>query len=1023
MVNLPSFRFPKWVFVWIGVILAAGAIFIYVLAPWLIRRILVREVSAALQRPVEIESVSINPFRLSVGLSGVSVPDADHSELLGWDRLVVNLSAASLWNGSWTFDEIRLTKGRIHVGVSSDGRLNLESLLKGKTKGVASVKAGEEPSAPRPIVISKLVLEDCEASYTDASKGAHFASRLGPIQAVFKNLTTKNEESGESSFSASTELGERLSWHGRLHLQPMSTKGRLELDGIRLAKYARYIEAVAPVRVPSGLLTLTVDYAASFGVRGVEASVSGGRLEVRDLSVANAGSANDLLDASALLVEGIHADTSTHTAGATDVRLTSPSITLKRFADGRLDLPVTPVVTVPGAPAAVSPASAPWTIRVGSVKVDGGTVAFTDASTRRPVSLNLGGLALAVTDFSTKPGSRSTVDLSFKYQEKGDVRIHGSVGIDPLAADLDVHASGIELPSAGPYLAPFANVELTEGAARAAGHLTAAVGPDGRLNATWKGDAGLSGLDVVDPVGSERLVSLGDLAVNGMNLNLAPLAVDIRSVVLKDPSVRAVMLADKRLNFATVRPARSAAAASPAAPTEGTPAPVVAIGSFEVSNARVSYEDRSFTPGFSLVLDHLDGRVDGLSSKDLARASVDIGGDLGSARLQVKGQINPLAKDVYSDVSVRCNGIELPPFTPYSGRFVGYTVAKGKLSLNLRYRISSNELIAENHVVLDQFYLGQPVPSPEAVKLPVKLGLALLRDRNGRISVDLPIRGNLGDPDFRYGKLVWQAVGNVLVKAAASPFSLLAGIVGKKEDLSRIDFEPGRSVLGAEALQRLNDLANALRERPDLTLEIAPATWTAADDRGLREVALERELRAMKWRDLSKEGQAHGDISSVTLTPAEFERYLTIAYTAEHPAGVAAAAAKHPAEAPAAAAAPRTRKDSERTLAIWRTLARLLHFPTRHAPAPTAPVAAPATAVAATLSGPSLVEMRAALLAEQKVPQIDREKLLADREARIQSVLTTQGKIAPGRLFLVNAAAAGTARASDGIPSVRFTLR
>lgn len=1033
MANMIPSLLSRRLLVWIGGLLIAGALVVYVLAPWLARRILVREASAALGRPVHIESVSINPFRLSVGLSGVSIPDADHSELLGWDRLVVNLSAASLWNGTWSFDEIRLTKGRIHVAVLRDGTTNLAALLAAaKAKG-QSPEAGPEktkaPAAVRPVAISRLVLDDCSASYSDDSSGAHFATTVAPIRATFENLTTRDEDSGLCSFSASTESGERISWSGRVRLQPVASEGHVALEGIHLAKYARYIDAVAPVRVPSGLLALAFDYKAALGPKGPSVSVSAGHLDLKNLSVSNPGEASNLLEVASLVADGLHADTEGRVAGVASVVVSDPSVVLRRFADGRLDLPAPSGLSVPGAPAP-KPSGPPWVVEVGALKVSGGRASFADASTPRPVSLRVAGLSVTVDGFSTRPGTRANLDLGMKVQSAGDVHANGSFGIDPVAADLSLKVSGIDLPSAGPYLAPYANVIVSGGSARFSGHLVARIGSDGRLQGSWKGDAGLAGLDLVDPVASERLVSLDDLAVNGMNVTLSPLAVSIQSVVLKDPSVNAVVLKDKRLNFSLIRPSApsAAAAAVPQAVGPATPAPEISIGSVALNNARVSFEDRSFQPGFSMAISHLDGRIEGLSSKDLARASVDLSGNLGGSPLKVEGRINPLAKNVYSDVTIACDGIEMPLFTPYSGRYVGYTVSKGKLSLDLRYRLSSDELIAENHVLLDQFYLGDPVQSPDAVKLPIKLGLALLRDREGRINIDMPIRGNLKDPDFRYGKLVWQTVGNLIVKAAASPFSLLAGIVGRKEDLSRIDFDPGRSVLTPEARQRLTDLAKALMERPDLTLEIAPDAWSGEDDRGLREVALEGELRRMKWRDLAKEGKAHGDASSVTLTPGEFERYLTAAYLAEHPTAAAGAATHAGAPGKAPEPAARERRASERRLAIWRGLMRILHFPSRHRPAPE-PAPAPSVAAAgkagapAAPQGPSLVEMRSALLAEQTVSALDREKLSADRENRIQAFLTTEGKIPAKRLFIVNVPPSAARQPSAAAPGVRFTLK
>ena len=144
------------------------------------------------------------------------------------------------------------------------------------------------------------------------------------------------------------------------------------------------------------------------------------------------------------------------------------------------------------------------------------------------------------------------------------------------------------------------------------------------------------------------------------------------------------------------------------------------------------------------------------------------------APLKIAGTINPLSKEAFTDLTITLGGMDLTAEGPYSGKYVGYGLSKGKLSLDLKYKVSQKQLEAENKVVVDQLTFGEKVDSPDATSLPVPLAVALLKDRRGRIDIDLPIRGDLNDPDFKYGKVMVSTLLNLLMKIVASPFTLLS---------------------------------------------------------------------------------------------------------------------------------------------------------------------------------------------------------------------------------------------------------
>lgn len=259
-----------------------------------------------------------------------------------------------------------------------------------------------------------------------------------------------------------------------------------------------------------------------------------------------------------------------------------------------------------------------------------------------------------------------------------------------------------------------------------------------------------------------------------------------------------------------------------------------------IKRGRVDFYDRTLDPHYFTHLVDIDGRISGLLSEESAVADLEVRAKLDDyAPLEIVGKINPLREDIFVDVKVRFKDMDLTSLTPYSGKYVGYTIQKGKLSLDLEYLIEKRKLDSENRIVLDQFTFGERVESPHATRLPVKLAVALLKDRNGLIKLDIPVRGTLDDPKFSVWRVILQVIVNLVTKAVTSPFALLGAIVGSGEEISYVEFEEGTAALNKVNLKKIENLARVMEERPELKLEIEG------------HVDVEKDKDALKKRDPS----------------------------------------------------------------------------------------------------------------------------------------------------------------------------
>lgn len=1073
---------------WLAGLFAAYLLAGFLLAPVILKSQLVKRASAALGRPVAIRQVRVNPLAFSVTIRDLSITDRDGAELVGWDEFYANFQVSSLFRWTWYFDTVRFTHPRGRLLVAPDGKLNIADILPAAS---ATPAAAAAPSRPPAIGLARFLVEGGEFTFIDRSRSAPFETHFGPTSFVLRNFTTRPQRAGAYTFEAATEAGERFAWQGSLTFDPLGSAGRIAIVDLSLPKYAAFHRDLHQLDLLSGRLGVELDYELDLSGAAPTARLRNGRVAVADLKLAARGTTAPLASIPLVELTGLAADTAKQEASIATILIRGAELSATRRADGTIDwlallTPAAAQASVPAIskPAASTPstqstastsstkppAAAPWSASLGTFEIAGATLHLHDLTNPRPVDLTIDQLGFKLTGASTQLDKPVALATSLRWNGAGRIALDGTVTPQPLAADLQLDVADIALRPLDPYLAPFLNVLLTGGTARAKGHLTFALAADGSPDIHWQGDAGLAGFAAVDGEFSEPLFGFSDLALTNIRATTRPLAVSLDEIAVKEPFAHAIVFPDKRLNLTAIlkrsdaaAPASSASVAStsstqstvstssiqppaaatgsalPATATGSALSPLLTIARVTLSGARFVATDRSVTPAFTTELADFGGTISGLSSEQLARADVDLSGRLGLAPLKVSGKINPLGGDAFTDVKVTFTGIELPPFTPYSGKFAGYTIDKGKLSLDLAYHLSARELAAENKVVVDQFYLGKTVESPDAVKLPLKLALAILRDRDGRILIDLPIRGNLDDPDFKYGKVVMHTLGTLIVKAATAPFSILGGLFGGGHDLSAVDFASGSAEFGEEALARLDGLVKALTERPGLSLEISSQPQRELDLDGLRAAQLDALLRARKLRELAAKTTETIDPATLQLTPEETARFLaelhaervvaqdTVAPLAKSGDAAPAIAGTTAGATPAPKRETRNAKPETHNLLV-RTFRRLFIEPPpseRTAGAHPASSTEPTSSAATAGTAPAVLtpeEIRAQVLATIVPGDSDFAELAAKRALRIQEYLLTKGQIDAARVFLTPSGVP-PATGSASAPRVVFSLK
>ncbi|MBK8477345.1 MAG: DUF748 domain-containing protein [Opitutaceae bacterium] len=1047
---------------WLAGLFAIFSLAGFLLAPVLLKKQLIKHGSAALHRPVSIEEVRLNPWTLSLTVRGLVITAHDGAEFAGWDELFVDFApVASLARLTWTFDQVRLVHPRGRVYREADGTLNIADLIPPAVPKPATQSA--KPSAPPAVAVAHLRVERGEFTHADKARSAPFSTTFGPTSFELTDFTTRPNRSGAYTFAATTEAGEHFAWKGSLTFEPLGSVGRIEITDLALPKYAAYYRDFLRFDLASGQLGLIADYELALAANEPVVRLRDASATLAGLTLNAPGSSAPFLSIPELRVETLTADSAARTASIARVLVTGAALTAERRTDGSLDLVglLTPKLPTSQPEQKPETASSPWSATLGTLEIADASLRLTDHSTPRPASVAIDQLGVIVHGVSTQLDREVSLTTTLRWNESGHLTLSGKIRPQPRSATLQVEAAGLALRPLDPYLAPFLNLLITNGTARAKGQLTLALTAAGAPDLRWTGDAGLAAFAAVDGEFSEPLFGFTDLAFTKINATTQPLAVALDEIAVKEPYAHVIIAPDRQLNFSAVvkgprRPTQSetvaqaslpavpdtakptapsphaSAEASVSKPETRNPKPSIIIGRVTLAGARVTATDRSVEPAFTTELADFGGTISDLSSEQLARADVELTGRLGLAPLRISGKINPLSGDAYTDLKVAFTGIELRPFAPYSGRYAGYAIDKGKLSFDLGYHLSARELVGENKVMLDQFFLGEPIASPDATKLPIKLALALLRDRDGRITLELPVRGNLDDPDFKYGRIVWETLGNVIVKAATAPFAMLGGLFGAGHDLSAVDFASGSAELTPEALARLDGLIKALTERPGLSLEISSQPQPELDLAGLRTTQLDTLLRASKLRDFAATTTAAADPATVPLTPEERVRYLAELH-AERCTTMAVALGAETTRTTGAVAP--TQVEPPKGNLIVRNMRRLFGRGTKPAVVAAGPKAGTSVApklgsrnakpdtVAAVVAAPLTPEEQWAQVLATLTPEAtDYADLAARRAQRIQEYLLTKGQVEAARVFLASGGVP-PASESSAVPRVVFNLK
>ena len=519
-------------------------------------------------------------------------------------------------------------------------------------------------------------------------------------------------------------------------------------------------------------------------------------------------------------------------------------------------------------------------IQFDSINVSKGRIIFSDASlssVKHPVSIRIQNLKLTGKNISTAPNSRGDITLSFEDEPGGTVSAKGPLSIIPIFADLQVAVTNYHILPFKAHILDTVRVIVEDGKIATKGNILINESTEGKLTAIYKGTAGVSDFSSVDEVTKDRFLEFKTLRFLNIDMGYNPGFLKIDNVNLSDFYAGLIINPDETINVLNILKKEETTEKK----SQQLFDPII-IKEVSCKNGHINFTDKLIKPTYSTNLFNFEGKILGLSSKETRRASVESRGKLDkTVPIEITGEIDPFSEDLFADIQITLDNKDLSPLTPYSGKYLGYVIDRGKLALNLKYKIDKKKLISRNKIFIDQLTLGDEVDSPDAIKLPVKLGIALLQNRKGEIDLDVPVTGKIDDPEFSVGYFILKIIGNIIEKAVTAPFAFIGSMFGGGEELGYVEFGYGGSTITEKNAKKLDILVTALYDRPLLKLDIEGHVDINKDMESLRQSILEKKVKSAKYDDYIKRGLKSPSLEEINIEPDEYRKYLIMAYAAE----------------------------------------------------------------------------------------------------------------------------------------------
>jgi uncharacterized protein involved in outer membrane biogenesis len=825
-----------------------------------------------------------------VDAANVTVIGNGGEPILSFPSLSIDISDSDILSGQLNMSKVLLSSPKLNLERDKDGGLTLLSYFPG-------APSKEEDKKPRPFAFSldDLEIKEAVVAFKDSTNKTPFETTLSPLNLTVTRLKAGEAMSGEYEVNFTSLSGETFDSRGEFQTGPVKARGSLSLGNILINRYAPYYEDLVNFDIRDGALNLALDFDMSKDENRM--MITNREISIQSLSVMDRKAREEMIHIPEFKITGSTLDMENRILDTGTITAQKGKILIKRDEQGRINLaeafsadgktqktvPNGKTDKPPDKPDTPEPQpESPWSVTLNAFEAAGFDISFKDMSLADDVNIELSDISMKAEAFRNSGKEKGKLNTRMTWGKTGKIEMSGDVAPLGQTAGLDINLEKIDIRTLQPYFGDAVKILVTDGNINLKGKLSMDMQQKSGKFLHFAGETSVAGFSSLDKKTKQDFFNCNSLYLTGLDISLFPVEINAEEISLTDFYSKIMVSESGELNVSSIfesdAPQEIKSVPESEASGPASQKPGINIEKITLQGGNINFSDYLTKPNYKADMKEIAGSLTGLSSKEESRAKLHLQGLHGtSSPLEILGTINPLAEKKFAEINVSFKDIELSNFTPYASKYLGYKIEKGKLILDLKYLIDGNVLKSENRARFDNFELGEKVDSEHATSLPIGLAVSLLKNRAGQIDLDLPVEGRLDDPEFRLGAIILKMMGNMILKVITSPFSILGSLFGGGEELSFVEFEFGEGRIKESEHEKIDKLAEILKEKPSIKIEIQGIYNPIRDAEGIREKRFEgllKEERSKKaWYSLSSPKTA-----DEPLTVEEKEKYTEKVY-------------------------------------------------------------------------------------------------------------------------------------------------
>lgn len=778
----------------------------------------------------DLNSTKVDEAHLSLDNLRVK-PKDKNSDILNLKSLYADSIAAKPMMQDLYIRTVVLDLLKANIKRDAKGDIDWTEYFKNKEKISESKKVQkDEKTAPLNINIEDISLKRTVVNIDDKGVIPNVKTKLNELNLDIKNFTLLAEK--PFSYKINLVLNDKTvcSSNGDIKDKFSEAKTRLTCKNLDVVHYRPYIDQIASnmlksydILLKSSMLSFDANVTLKDENSEIAALVKSANLSLDNFALNHKKSNENLVNFKSFDVKGVSLDTKTKAVTIEKASFGGLEANLKREKNGAFNfeslIEAKPNISK-GIKTDNKKDEKAYSIKLKSFNINSAKINFNDKSIEKSAKTTLDKIDFSANDIDSKENSLFKYNLAFRVNSRGVVKSSGDIKHTPLEQKGTVALHKISLKELTPYIEESTFLKISDGYLNLKS-TTAYKQKDKKDEFNVDGELSVEEFFLHDNRDGSTVASFSKADLKSFNLKSDPNSLYIDEALLDSFYLDAMIYENKSMNLAKLLKQKERESKKVSQKSDEKFA--FKLLKLKVSNGSANFADYSLPIDFKTSIHDLNGNIYAISNNYGEVAYVDMDGgvdEYGSTKL--KGSFEPSNIKSFLDIDFNFRNLNLNALSGYSAQFAGYKIDKGKLFLDLKYRINNSELVSKNSIVIKNMKLGDEVKDENITKLPLGFAIALLENSDGVIDIDMPIEGNVDKPDFKYGTIIMKALSNLILKAVASPFTFLGKLIGIEGDkLKNIDFEAGESLILPPEREKLDNLADILLKKPKLSLAIS----------------------------------------------------------------------------------------------------------------------------------------------------------------------------------------------------------